>query len=64
MDGVQGLLSRRGGMLGTEKSGGMWMRSDGDAWEYGEEGDAGKEDILRNILQDIPPALTQQANTG
>jgi hypothetical protein len=42
------------------------MRSDGDAWEYGEEGDAGKEDRLRNIQKHIPrgeyPALPQSSN--
>jgi hypothetical protein len=38
------------------------MRSDGDTWEYGEEGDAGKENTSRNILKNIPetvPGLTQ-----
>jgi hypothetical protein len=42
------------------------MRSDGDAWEDGEEGDAGKEDRLRNIRKHIPrgdcPALPQSSN--
>jgi hypothetical protein len=51
--GFKGLLSRRCGNALGQKVGKMWMRSDGDAWEYGEEGDAGKEDSLRNMIKDI-----------